>query len=62
VGLYGVIFQHDPHALALSHFLVEDEVIHLEKKVRVFRDASRPIAGAIPTLTPCSKTPPLPCL
>jgi hypothetical protein len=33
VGLYGVIFQHDPHALALSHFLVEDEVTHLEKKV-----------------------------
>jgi hypothetical protein len=48
--------------LALSHFLVEDEVIHLEKKVRVSRDVSRPIAGAIPTLTPCPRTPPLPRL
>ena len=57
MGLYGVIFQHDPHALALSRFLVEDEVFTWRRKCEFFETVSRPIAGAIPTLTPCPKTP-----
>jgi hypothetical protein len=36
VGLYGVIFQHDPHSLALSRFLVEDEVFTWRRKYEFF--------------------------